>query len=268
MLQRCFYWWALLAGLAIVGWTAPVLCHELKVFATRLVLAQPGRNVVYLSWGHALPADEMLDAESLSGYESIAPDGTKTALPATGRSFQEAEIACEQNGVYQVAASRKPAVFTYVLNQSGQRVLRRGGKKEQGAAKIDYAMRSHQFAKALIVVGEPAEWKNTPVGHSLELLPLDSPKDWQAGKTLRVQVLLLGKPLAGEILTGTYVGYRPQGAWCFAQETDREGIVRVPLTQAGTWVFRVRHRRVATESDRADFDFETYTATLTLEARP
>ncbi|MCS7168600.1 MAG: DUF4198 domain-containing protein [Gemmatales bacterium] len=258
---------AMVALVAVLAVSQTTVGHELKVFASQMILDQPGRTVVYLSWGHALPTDELVAGESLASYESIAPDGKRTALPVRDLSFQEAELACEQSGIYQVVAARKSGVFTYVYDATGRRVMRRGGKKEVTEGKIDYAIRSHQFAKAVVVVGQPTQ-APPPCGQALEIVPLDPPSQWKAGQPLPVQVLLHGKPLAGEILTATYVGYRPQGAWCFARETDREGTVKVPVHQPGTWVMRVRHRRPTPESERSSVDYETYTATLTLEVRP
>jgi uncharacterized GH25 family protein len=238
--------------------------HELKAFASHLRLAQPGRTVAYLSWGHALPTDELIAGQTLAAYEWLSPDGNRTKLAVRDLSFQECEVECPQPGLYQLLAARQPSTFAYVYDSSGRRVMRRGSKQDVKDEKLDYAMRSHQFAKALVVVGQ-AQQPPHPVGHGLEIVPLDSPNAWKVGGALRVQVLLEGKPLAGEMLTATYVGYRPQGAWCFARETDRDGTVAVPLTQAGVWVMRVRHRRPAPESQRALYDYESYTATLTLE---
>ncbi|MCS7014979.1 MAG: DUF4198 domain-containing protein [Gemmatales bacterium] len=245
----------------------PAASHELKVFASQMILDRPGRTVAFLSWGHSLPTDELVAGETLASYECVAPDGKRTALPVRELSFQEAEVTCEQAGIYQIVAVRKPGVFTYVYDASGRRVLRRGSKQEVTDGKIDYAMRSHQFAKAVLIVGQTSQ-SLPPCGHTLEIVPLDPPAQWKAGQPLRVQVLLQGKPLIGEILTATFVGYRPQGAWCFAKETDRDGVVSIPVNQPGTWVVRVRHRRPAPEAERASVDYETFTATLTLEVRP
>ena len=237
--------------------------HDLKVFASRQKLAQPGKTVAFLSWGHVLPADELIDAKSLEQYELRLPDGGSRRLPLQELGFQECEVDCQQLGLYQIAAVRRPGTFTFVFDESGRRVMRRGNKKEVAAGKIDYAMRSYQFAKAYVLCGEVNE-KPSPLGHILELVPIDSPKHWSTQIPLRLQLLFRGSPLAGEVVTATYVGYHPEDAWCFAKETDREGLVHVSCSTPGTWVFRVRHRRAVSDGERDLLDYEVFTATLTL----
>ncbi|GBD36118.1 hypothetical protein HRbin36_01239 [bacterium HR36] len=261
--RQMLYWAGAATSLLLVCWQVSD-AHDLKVFASRQRLLQPGKTVVYLSWGHSLPVDELISGETIQAYELYCPGGNLTKLPIRELDFQQCEIQCERPGIYQVGVMRKPAVFTYVFDESGRRVLRRGGKQENTSAKVDYAMRSYQFAKAIIVCGEGHEAPG-PLEHALELLPLNAAKDWRTGSLLRLQLRFRGRPLAGEMVTATHLGHHPQDAWCFAKETDREGLVDVPCSTPGTWVFRARYRQPAPERERSVFDYEMFTATLSLE---
>jgi uncharacterized GH25 family protein len=242
--------------------------HELKVLASHLVV-QPGeRTTVYLSWGHTLPVDDLVDAQVVERYEVVAPSGSATALQKENLSLQANVVELKEQGLHQVVAARKPGVITFVTDPAGNRLLKRGPKTGITEGTIDYALRSQQFAKALIVTGPATTTAPRPLGLPLEIVPLDGPAQWRAGGLLRFRVLLHGKPVAEESLVATYIGFRPANAWCYATATDREGTATVRTGRAGTWVLRAGVRRPATGSVREQYDYESYTATLALEVQP
>lgn len=257
----------LFAGLLALG-TPPVLAHDLKALASRLVLPEPGgKTTIYLSWGHRLPIDELLDANSLSRYELLAPTGKPLPLAKSGLSLQLQVVELPAAGVYQVLAERKPGVFTFVFDEEGNRLLKRGPKSAVQGGQIDYALRSLQTAKALIVVGsasEPVKAAGLPV----EIVPQEGPAQWRCGAALHVQVLLEGKPLPGAELLARYVGFKPDQAWCYGTTSNRQGIAEFRPSQPGTWVLKAHSRRLAQEAQRSEYDWESFSTTLTLEVQP
>lgn len=243
--------------------------HDLKVLASHLIVPKPGENTtVYLSWGHTLPVDDLVDAQTLERYDLLSPGGASTPLKKADISLQANVVEMKEEGIAQVVVSRKPAVFTFVEDKEGNRLMKRGRKSATTEGKIDYALRSQQFAKALIVTGKAKGPSVKPVGLDLEIVPLAEPADWRAGGDLRFQVLFQGKPLSQEQVLATYVGFRPDNAWCFATTTDQVGVATVRISQAGTWVLRVQVRKPTTGSTREEYDYESYTATLALEVQP
>jgi len=69
--------------LLAVALAVPAVAHELKVFASQQAIAEPGtKSTVYLSWGHRVPVDDLIDVASVERYDLIAPDGTASALKA------------------------------------------------------------------------------------------------------------------------------------------------------------------------------------------
>jgi cobalt/nickel transport protein len=257
-----------LASLLLAG--APrSQAHEIKVLASQLAMEQPGgKTTVYLAWGHRLPVDDLIDAASVERYDLVSPGGTATALKKDGLSLQTNVVELKDAGVHQVLVARKPSVFTYVFDGEGGRALKRGPKTAVKEGKVDYGTRSVQTAKALIVVGPAPREPVKPAGLPVEIVPLDGPAAWADGATLRFQVLLEGKPLAGAELTARYVGYKPDNAWCYATTTGRDGVATVRAAPAGTWVLKVSAKRLTNGATRAEYDFESFTTTLTLEIRP
>ena len=260
----------LLLGMEIVAlMCSAVEAHELKVFADPAAAQVGGRASVSLSWGHKTwGADLLVDAKTLDRWELFTPSFSAIPLKKEGLSLQTNTIELKQEGVYQLVASRTPAVFTIVIDNEGNRLHKAGPKPGIKEGTIDFAQRSQQFAKGLIVAGAAKADVLKPVGLPIEIVPVQAAVDWRSGRLLQFRVLFGGKPLAGEQVLASYVGFQPENAWCYATETDRQGVAAVRVGQAGTWVLVVELRKLTTGSTRDQYDFEKYTGTLTLPVQP
>ncbi len=259
----------LAALLAVLVGASEVEGHELRAVANPFSVSRPAESAtVRLSWGHSLADDNVLDAETLQRYTLISPGGVSTPLHAAGLATHVNRVRLTEPGVYQVAAARHAGVVTFVFDAEGNRLFRRGSKSDVTEGRIDFAQRSRHAAKALIVVGPPEPAAIEPAGLPVEIVPLDGPDHWRAGREMRFRVLVEGEPAAGELLLATYAGFAPEEAWCYAIATDREGIATVRPQQAGLWTLMVRSRQLASGETREEYDFDSYTGTLTLEIRP
>jgi uncharacterized GH25 family protein len=255
--------------LAFTSLTTPIFAHEIKVFASRQAMPDAGgKATVYLSWGHRVPVDDLIDGTTLGRYDLLAPGGDKVPLKAEGTSLHANSVELKSPGVHQAVVDRKPSVFTYVIDQDGERQLRRGGKSSVTEGTIDVATRSVMCAKAIVVVGKPGEESLNPVGQAVEIVPLDPPAKWTAGSDLTFRVLINGKPVSADspILEARPVGFKPDDAWSYATTVNRQGEATVRPDRAGTWVLKVNVKRKA--ADQKEFDQESFTATLTLEVGP
>ena len=269
-MSRSRFWLALTASL-LLSLTGRNLCpsHEIKALASQLAVEKPGsKTTIYLSWGHRLPVDDLIDGATLERYDLMAPDGAVAPLKREDLSLQANVVTLKDVGTYQVLVGRKAGIYTYVFDAEGNRLLKRSPKNVVKEGKIDYALRSQQYAKALIVVGAPSAEPIKPAGLPIEIVPLDGPVAWKSKAKLRFRVLLQGKPLSGAEVTARYVGFKPDNGWCYATTTNRDGEADVPPCQGGTWVLKVRSRELAREAAREQYDFDSYTATLTLEIQP
>jgi uncharacterized GH25 family protein len=257
-------------GLALtVAVATTAAAHEIKVFASRQALPEGGgKATVYLSWGHRVPVDELVDAAPIERYDLIGPDGKATALKKEGVSLQTNAVEFKDAGVHTAVVTRKPSVYTYVLGDDGERQLKRGPKTEHAGGKIESGTRYQQAGKALIVVGKPGDAAPKPIGLPVEINPLDGPAKWAANADVRFQIVLYGKPVPTAEVQARYVGFKPDEAWCYATESDRKGEFAVRPERAGTWVVKVNVKRLTQGKTREEYDFESYTATLTLEVRP
>lgn len=248
---------------------APALGHELKVLVSQpSVPEQPARTTVYLSWGHRLPVDDLVAAESIARYELITPANKTLALPVEGESLQARSVDLEQAGVYRAIATLKPAVYTFVIDEDGIRQLRRGPKTNIGGETIDKSFHSRQTGVALIVVGKPSAEPVTALGLAAEILPLDPPAKWAKDSLLRFRVLVEGEPAAGVTLEGQTLGADPDAKATISVETDTQGVASVRLNQTGMWVLKARAELPSAEKVRTQYDLESYTTTLSLGILP
>lgn len=258
-----------LAFLTFAGGTA--LAHEIKVFASQHSVPEAGgKATIFISWGHRVPVDDLIDGATLGRYDLLGPAGEKLALKLEGTSLQANSVELKSIGVYQAVVDRKPSVFTYVFDKEGERQLKRGGKSTITEGRIDTATRSVMCGKTLIVVGKPSEEVLKPIGQAIEIVPLDPPAKWTANADLKFQVLINGKPVTTEfpIIEARPVGFKPDNAWSFATTVGRKGEATIRPDKAGTWVLKVNVKRKSTEADSKEFDTESFTGTLTLEVRP
>ncbi len=130
-----------------------------------------------------------------------------------------------------------------------------------------------KFAKTLVEVGRGgARVFTRPVGHGLELIPVNDPASLHQGDTLRVQLLFHGKPVAGANL---HAGAAPPGITAtsdsaqtaglksqdVAGETGPDGIARIPLGSEGLWNVRTLHA-APTASAGSEIRWEVFFATL------
>jgi uncharacterized GH25 family protein len=244
----------------------PSRAHDIKVFASQQALEKPGKTTVYLCWGHQFPVDDLIDGKSIERYDCISPSGVAQPLKTEDYSLQANVLEVKEAGVSQVVVGRRVSVFTHVIDAEGNRLLKRGPKSAVKEGKIESALRSVQCGKALIVAG--AGSPVAAVGQAIEIVPQDAPERWRDGNTLRFQVLLNGKPLPAAAVVASYVGFRPANAWCYSTTTGRDGVAAVRVSQPGTWVLRVNTREPAVAAALAEYDYTSYTATLSFEVQP
>lgn len=254
---------------ALFAFASNSFAHEIKVLASQQAVAEAGAKVtVYLSWGHRVPVDELVDAAAIESFDLHAPDGTKAALKVEGLTFQANATVLKTDGVYRAAVARKRSVSTYVIDKDGERTFKRGGKSSVTEGTIDTAQRSAQCGQAIIVVGKPSVEPLKPLGMGVEIVPVDAPAKWTANTDLKFQVLVDGKPQAGVEVQARPIGFKPDDAWSYATHADKKGIATVRPDRAATWVLKANVKRPAAEADRKEFDHESFTATLSLEVGP
>ena len=230
----------MLVALVLVALSAQVYAHDLWLNLNDYapVIGGHTRPVVYFGWGHKYPVDDMFDSGFLNKFQLIKSNGeVKDIKPGAG-GFLATRLDIKEPGSYWVVAETFPGFYT--LSQVGDRIAHLM-KPKTGIENVLLSMQYQMFAKTLLNVDGAADNVTKPVGHILEIVPLQNPANLQVGDYLNVQVLFNGKPLPMipyTRLEGTYNGFSTDGA-CAYSNWIMGGMARVKLIHSGQWMLKV-----------------------------
>jgi uncharacterized GH25 family protein len=97
---------------------------------------------------------------------------------------------------------------------------------------------------------------NVPLGHDIEIVPLDNPAGLRRNSTLKLRVLYKGQPYANAEVKATYdyYDYHTMDAWAKTAKTDSKGEVSFRLDHPNLgktiiWGFQVGDMRTSTQPD-------------------
>lgn len=140
-------------------------------------------------------------------------------------------------------------------------------RKKAGELAVDAHERYAKHVKSVVQVGEArTEGYATVLGYPAEIVPLENPYVLARGGTLRVRILVDGKPVAGQHVV---FGARTPSGGTVAERGTRtgpDGVASVPVTAPGVWYVKFIHmRKLAPSADGVTH--ESKWATLTFAAR-
>lgn len=210
MRQSCLLLLAVCAGLG----AGPATAHDIWL--------NGADGAVQVHYGH--PGDLTLpDKARLFELNVHAAPGTATLLD---------DLAVAKHAPILVAPLPAPAHLVAGRFDNGFWTQTPHGMKNTNrrVAPGPRSIWSMKFAKLLLPGGSAAAYTQ-PLGHRLELVPLDNPFALQPGMTLRLRVLFEDKPLAGAKLElGTQ-----------KLESDAKGEASIPVA-AGETLLLASHR--------------------------
>lgn len=261
---------AITVGMAVAV-SATVLAHDLFVKPERFFLAEQREALVrvlngtFTSSENSIARPRLVDVSIVSPTGREAVDTSRWGVTGDTSAFRFRTGAA---GTYVLGVSTRPNIIAlaakdfndYLASDGVPDVLeaRRAAGELEAGARERYA----KHVKALVQVGATrGDQFATALGYPAEIIPLENPYSLKAGATLRVRVLVDGKPAAGQyVLSG---GRTSSGTRIQQQNTrsDGDGVAQVKLTASGTWYIKfIRMRRLASD---AEADYESQWATLT-----
>lgn len=214
-----------------------------------------------VGWGHnfASPVGNvMYKQEGLEKIYMLDPNGDELKIKPINEIEFSVEKPLKKAGAYLTVAMRKECFFTKT---------KQGYKRQsrQGLKDIIQCSYSGMYAKAIVDV-EKGGGKNLtkPVGHTLEIVPLEDPASLREGDYLSVKVMYNNEPLKTEIYA-TYVGFSTEGAWAYTAKTNKEGMGKIKMLKSGIWLIKAGH--TVPYPDPEECDQYSYSATLTFEVK-
>jgi uncharacterized GH25 family protein len=225
-----------------------------------------GEAKTYFGFGHRYPLDDYLSADHLSEYVLVSPDGTKTALvPDNPAGFLATRVQFPKAGQYVVAASTKPGFYT--MYRENDEIRHKIGPKT-GLGNVILSNYYEQYSKALFNVGaSEGNAFGKPVGHRLEIVPVENPFTLKGngGDTLTVKVLFNGQPARYCRVYATYGGFSVEDDFAYATTADGRGLAKIRLTHWGAWLIKANMKLPPTDDMKDKCNDMSYTSTLTME---
>jgi uncharacterized GH25 family protein len=175
-------------------------------------------------------------------------------------------------GTYVLGFSMKPNIiamsgdtFNLYLSEDGipDALAERRAKAELGRRVRE---RYEKHVKALLQVGASrTESYSTALGYPAEIIPLSNPYSLTSGDTLRVRILVDGKPAANQYIL--YGGRTTSEARIEQRNlrSNAEGVAAIPIRSRGTWYVKFIHMNRL--SGDPDADYHSKWATLTFGVR-
>jgi uncharacterized GH25 family protein len=267
---------ATLIGAASVLAAATVAsAHDMFLRAERFVVPPNSEVVVRLLNGtfsqseNAIVRSRVRDASVAGPRARIPIDMTTWTESGDTTTFR---VRVGAAGTYAVGVSTTPNVialsadtFNMYLRDDGipDILAQRRTRNELWKPARE---RYHKHVKTLLQVGDSLGRSFDAVfGYPAEIIPLVNPYGLRRGATLRVRVLVGGKPVANQYIL---FGGRDVSGGRIEQRSTRssaDGTVRIPLTSAGDWYIKFIHMARVTADT---VDYESKWATLTFAVRP
>ena len=220
---------------------------------------------VFLYLAHSLPFADFARPERMKEFIYLTPSGKKKRLvsrsPDPKSFFNEVSfpLSIEEEGTYVAAVAMEPVFVT----------LTPEGRKRQSKINLPDAIncRHVEFSsKAFFYAGRPkGQSYKRILGHALEAIPQVDPCIIKVGEYLPLKVLFKGKPLAGQFVYATYVGFSTREDYALATKTDGKGLARIKILKPGIWWVKIPYKEP--HKDKTECDVDQYATILTFEVK-
>ncbi|MDR3302267.1 MAG: DUF4198 domain-containing protein [Spirochaetaceae bacterium] len=231
--------------------SSSLFAHEFFVIPDEVKAYKSGDTVKIdaLSTHYFTVGEELEPAEVNEVY--AVKNGVKGAdLPLTRNAdkvWYEAEYTLTDNTPVIIVGNRKGG-FYCTFTDGG---YADGKKAEVAAANRGKTIaKSRYFAKysKFYLKPDPKDTSfSTPLGHDIEIIPLDNPAKISKGifSKAKFRVLYKGQPLPNAEISATYDYYNYKTANAYAQsaKTDAKGEASFKIDNAGIWLVRVSDTR-------------------------
>ena len=271
--SRC----AVIAGSAALALTAAVaVAHDMFLKPAQYFVAPNAAIPAVLLNGTFDKSMNSINRARLTDISMVTPTGrTRIDTTAWDTKGDTSRVSFQAGaaGTYVLGVSTKPNAiemdakeFNGYLKEDGlpDELARR---EKSGELATDAHERYEKHVKAIVQVGDTrSNGYATVLGYPAEIVPLENPSSLAKGGTLRVRVLVDGKPVAGQYVT---FGARTANGGIVAEQGIRsgaEGVAAIPVTSPGVWYVKfINMRKLPTQAD--GITHQSKWATLTFGAK-
>lgn len=209
---------------------------------------------------------------SASGREPIQGN-LATSPPAYFETTQAGSYIVGQRTLRSVVELEADEFVTYLKKQGMEYIIPRLTERN-----LDGKLAKEAFsrcAKAIVQTSEPfgktpeieQALLSTPLNYSYEIIPLSNPRLLKVGETFKIRLEYEGQPQANAEVLSISQKTTLQDQQYHGQRfrSNNRGIVEIPMTTAGIWMFSAVHME---QRNRYEADWESFWANLTFKIKP
>jgi uncharacterized GH25 family protein len=210
---------------------------------------------VRLAYGHNMKTDGQVDSKRITSV--VYGPGRKKIVPAIKPNADRHVVTFtgEKPGYYIPVVDLSPMVFSKTKTDE----YRTGPRKMY--KDIVYAGAFHQMAKTIIPIGTAGKYTPRHVHGILDLMP-ESPV-LTPDKEISLTVLYEGKPAKGVTVKAIS---KKEGKDLATVVSDAKGIVKIPISRNGMWMFIARHNDPE-KAVKDEYDETVFISTLVMETK-
>lgn len=263
------------AFLLVVLSVSLAAAHDMFVKPAAYFLPENGATVVRVLNGTFSLSENAIARPRVQDISIVGPAG-RFRMDTSGWSAagdtSTFQFRAAGAGTYALGVSTRPNViemradtFHLYLAEDGipdELEARKKAGMMTGRVKERYS----KHVKAFVQVGDSrSNGYATVLGYPAEILPLSNPYSARPGRSMRVRVLVDGKPVANQYVL--YGGRTPSGSRLMQRSvrSDADGVATIPLRSAGTWYVKFIHMARLTSDPAADY--ESKWATVSFQVR-
>lgn len=181
-----------------------------------------------------------------SPLQLITDKGKQNLVQKGNYNYQYQSKKPIDDGSYLVIAEYKPTFWSKNAM---------GWKRQSMVDMPDatYCEQTRMYGKNIVNIGHESAQTHIiskPVGHMLEIVPLDNPANIHVGERFKVKVLFKGEPLVNVTLTATFDGFdnsdrsrtHKMEAQAFSDITTADGTVDIIPLRQGFWKANVEYK--------------------------
>ncbi|MDR0452002.1 MAG: DUF4198 domain-containing protein [Treponema sp.] len=247
-------------GAALALLAAGLPAHEFFVMPEEAKEYRAGDTVQInaLSTHYFTVGEELEPAEVNEVY--VVKNGVRTGadLPLKAnpdRLWYETAYRLTDNTPVIVVGNRKGGFYCLFTDGGYADGTRAEAERANPGKTVGTARYFAKYSKLYLNPGAQDTSFNRPLGHALEIIPLENPAQYRNGFRPRFRVLLNGQPLAHADISATwdYYNYKAQDTYAQTAKTDTRGEVQFRITSPGIWIVRIsdtrRSARPGTDED-------------------
>jgi uncharacterized GH25 family protein len=235
----------------------PLFAHEFFVIPGEVKEYKAGDTATINALStHYFMVGEELESVEVNEVYAVKNGAKGPGLPLeknTDRVWYETTYNLSDNTPVIIAGNRKGG-FYCLFTDGG---YADGNKAEAQAANPGKTVATARyFAKYSKLYLNPSATDTSfsaPLGHELEIIPLDNPAKIKSGvfSKAKFRVLYKGQPLANAEIAATYdyYDYKTANAYAQTEKTNAKGEVSFKINHSGLWLVRISDTRSSAYPD-------------------